>query len=217
MNGKEEPVDVTAPLLKLLRDIDFAFERKSGGPATPQLMQAQYAAALVGIGRFLLKIDPGHADRFFELSDALADLSMGSRPVILSPKKGRSAPNPTQIEAAKANVAFALDALISLGESPDDAAKILLAKFPDLTHLAGPKSHRPDYAWHKTILEWRKTLSASSRKKNETAAEIFAAGRDLIDFFIKTGRRTELEARALGRAKHAGRVGVFLAGSNPHT
>jgi hypothetical protein len=65
MNEKEQPVDVTAPLLELLRNIDFAFERQSGGPATPQLMQAQYAAALVGIGRFLLKIDPGHADRFF--------------------------------------------------------------------------------------------------------------------------------------------------------
>jgi hypothetical protein len=217
MNEEQEPVDVTAPLLELLRGIDFAFEQKSGGPATPQSKQEQYAAALAAVGRFLMKIDPAHADHFFELSDAFADLSTGSRPVILRPKKERSAPNPTQIEAAKANIAFALDALISLGETPEKAAKTLLAKFPHLKNLAGPKSHRPDYAWHKTILEWRKTLSAPSRKKNALAAEIFAAGRELIDFLMKAERRTDLEAQALGRAKRAERVGVFLAGSNPHS
>jgi hypothetical protein len=216
MNEEQKPVDVTAPLLELLRGIDSAFEQKSDVPATPQLKQEQYAAALAGIGRFLMKIAPAHADHFFELSDAFADQSIGARPVILRPKKGRSAPNPTQIEAAKANIAFALDALISLGKTPENAAKTLLVKFPHLKNLAGPKSHRPDYAWHKTILEWRKTLSAPSRKKNELAAEIFAAGHDLINFLIKAERRTELEARALGRAKHAERVGVFLAGSNPH-
>jgi hypothetical protein len=85
--------------------------------------------------------------------------------VILRPKKERSAPNPTQIEAAKANIAFALDALISLGKTPEKAAKTLLAKFPHLKNLAGPKSHRPDYAWHKTILEWRKTLSAPAGRR----------------------------------------------------
>jgi hypothetical protein len=217
MNEEQTPVDVTAPLLELLRGIAFAFEQKSGGPHTPQSKQEQYAAALAAIGHFLLKIDPAHADDFFELSDAFADLSIGSRPMILRPKKGRSAPNSTQIERAKANIAFALDALISLGETPEKAAKTLLAKFPHIKDLAGPKSHGPKYDWHKTILEWRKTLSAPSRKKNDLAAEIFSAGHDVIDFLIKAGRRTELEARALGRAKHAERVGVFLGGSNPRS
>jgi hypothetical protein len=215
MNEEQKPVDVTVPLLELLRSIDFAFEQKSRGPATPQSRQEEYAAALAGIGRFLMKIDPTHADDFFELSDAFADQSIGSRPVVLRPKKVRSAPNPTQIEAAKAYIAFALDALISLGETPKTAAKTLITKFPCIKELAGPKSHRPDYEWPKTILEGRKTLSAPSRKKNALAVEIFAVGRDLIDFLIKAGRQSELKARALSRAKYAERVGVFLAGSNP--
>jgi hypothetical protein len=215
--NEQEPVDVAAPLRDLLRDIDFAFEWNLNELATPQSEQERYAAALAAMGRFLSKVDPPYADRFFDLSDAFADLSIGARPVILKPRKRRAAPNPTQIEAAKANVAFALDALISLGATPEEAAKRLLAKFPSIKNLAGPKSHRADYSWHKTILEWRKTLSAASRKKNELAAEIFAAGREFIGFFIKADRRAELEARAIGRAKYAERIGVFLAGSNPRS
>jgi hypothetical protein len=215
MGQGQEPTDVTKPLLELLRGIDFAFGQKSDEPQTPQAVQEQYAAALAAFGRFLSKIDPTHADRFFELSDALADLSVGARPPILKHPKQRSAPNSTQVEAAKASVAFALDALIALGESPKNAAGRLLGKFPAIKNLAGPKSFRADYSWENTILEWRRTLSAPSRIKNELAAEVFAAGRDLIDAFIKTGRRKDLEKRALGRAKIAARVGVFVGRSNP--
>jgi hypothetical protein len=217
MSEEHKPVDLTTPLLELLHGIDFAFEQKSDGPATPQTEQERYAAACAAVGRFLSKIDPTHADRFFELSDAFADQSIGARPAILKRQLRRSAPNPTQIEAAKASIAFALDALIALGETPEKAAKALLGKFPGIKNLAGSKSHRPDYPRHKTILEWRKTWSASSRKKNVRAEEMFSAGRDLIDFLIKSDRRAELKARAFGRAKQAERVGVFLAGSNPHS
>jgi hypothetical protein len=215
MDQGQKPVDVTEPLLELLRGIDCAFDQTPGEPHTPQSEQVRYAAALAAMGRFFSKIDPAHADRFFSLSDAFADLSIGARPLLLKPLRRRSAPNPTQIEAAKANVAFALDALIALGESPGTAAKKLLGKFPDITNLAGSKSHRPDYSWEKTILEWRKTLSAPKRPKNELAAEIFTAGRDLIGYLIGAGRQAELERRALGRAEYAARIRVFLAGSNP--
>ena len=79
MSGEHKPVDVSAPLLELLHGIDFAFEEKSHRPATPQTDQERYAAALAAIGRFLSKIDPTHADRFFDLSDAFADQSIGAR------------------------------------------------------------------------------------------------------------------------------------------
>src|SRR6476659_1755266 len=115
MNENQEAVDLTEPLIELLKSIDFAFDKEFGEQPKPQAEQERYAAALAAIGRFLTKIDPTHADRFFVLSDALADLSIGARPPVLGRPKQRSAPNPTQIEAAKANVAFALDALIALG------------------------------------------------------------------------------------------------------
>ena len=208
MKPEQEPVDLTKPVLELLRGIDFAFDQKDREPTTPQLEQQRYAAALAAIGRFLTKIAPTHADRLFVLSDALADYSIGAHPPLLRRLKRRSAPNPTQIEAAKANVAFALDALIALGEPPKNAANKLLVRFPGIKALAGPKSRKVG-SWEKTILEWRKSLSAPSRTKNELAAEIFKAGHALIDFYIKTNRRADLKRHALGRAKHATSVGVF--------
>jgi hypothetical protein len=214
MRKGQEPVDVTEQLLELLRGIDFAFQQAADEPNTPKRLQERYAAALSVIGRFLSKIHPLHADRFFDLSDALADLSIGGRPPILKASKRRSAPNPTQIEAAKAEVAFALDALIRLGEQPRTAAGKLLRKFPDIKRLASPKSRRAGI-WEKTLLEWRKSLSAPKRRKNELAAEFFSAGRDLIKFLIKEGRQEDLKGQAYGRAKHAAHVGVFVAPSNP--
>jgi hypothetical protein len=214
MKPEQEPADVSKPLRELLRGMDFAFDQKDHEPTTPQLEQQRYAAALAAIGRFLTKIDPTHADRFFVLSDALADYCIGAHPPLLRRTKRRSAPNPTQIEAAKANVAFALDALIALGKDPINAANKLLVRFPDIKELAGPKSRKVG-SWEKTIIEWRKSLSAPSRTKNELAAEIFEAGRALIDFYIKANRREDLERHALGRAKYAARIGVFVGGSNP--
>jgi hypothetical protein len=213
MKRKQELADVTKPLLELLYGLDFAFNQKTGEPTTPQTEQLRYAAALAAIGRFLTKINPTHADRFFVLSNALADHSIGAHAPVLRRLKRRSAPNPTEIEAAKANVAFALDALIALGEDPKNAANKLLVRFSDIKKLAGPKSRKVG-SWEKTILEWRKSLSAPSRAKNEFAVEIFEAGRALIDFYIKANRRADLERHALDRAKHAASVGVFLAGSN---
>jgi hypothetical protein len=212
--SRQEAVNVTEPLLELLRGIDFAFGQKSDESLSYRLERERCAAVIVAIGRFLMKIGSPHADRFFDLSDAFADLNLGARPPIFRVSKQRSAPNPTQIEAAKANVAFALDALIKLGKSQSDAAKTLLRKFPGIKNLAGPKSHRPDYSWEKTILEWRKGLAAPSRRKNKLAAEIFSVGRELIDFLIKENRRDELVERAIGRAKLASRIGVFVARSN---
>jgi excisionase family DNA binding protein len=209
MNQDQEAVDVTVPLIELLRSVDFAFDQVPGERATRQIEQQRYAAAIAAIGSFLTKVDPTHADRFFVLSDALADLSIGARPPILGRTKRRSAPNPTQIEAAKANVAFALDALIALGDNPADAARTLLSKFGSIKNLARHKSHRPGYSWERTILEWRKSLSAPSRKKNALAAEIFAAGRDLIEALIKQNRQADLRARAIGRAGYAAQCGCI--------
>jgi len=216
MKREQEPVDVTAILLELVHGLDLAFDQKSDEPSTPQTEQVRYAAALVAIARFLAKVDPNptHTDRFFVLSGALADYSIGARPPLLKPLKRRSAPNATQIEAAKANVAFALDALIALGEDPKNAANKLLVRFSGIKKLARPKSGDKAGSWEKTILEWRKRLSAPSRAKNDLAAELFKAGRALIDHYIKADRRADLERRALNRAERAARVGVFLTASD---
>lgn len=214
MKREQQPVDVTEPLLELVRGLDFVFDQKSDKPTTPQAEQVRYAAALAVIGRFLTKVDPTHADRFFVLSDALEDHSIGAHAPVLRRLKRRSAPNPTQIEAAKANVAFALDALIGLGEDPKYAANKLLVRFSGIKKLARPKSGDKAGSWEKTILEWRKRLSAPSRAKNDLAAEIFKAGRALIDQYIKADRRADLERRALNRAERAARVGVFLTASD---
>ena len=117
MPHRLKSLNVTEPLVKLLRDMDFAFDRTSDEPSSPHIKREQYAAALVAIGRFLMKFGPQHADHFFDLSDALSDLNIGARPVIFRGQKLRSVSNSTEIEAAKANVAFALDALIRLGNS----------------------------------------------------------------------------------------------------
>jgi hypothetical protein len=214
MTHQAEPIDVTEPLLELLRNIDFAFDQTLGYPLSPQIERERYATALGAIGRFLMKLNQSHADRFFELGDALYDLNIGARPAIFGGPKLKSVPNPTQIEVAKANVAFALDALIEVGSSPNDAAQTLLAKFPSIKNLAGQKSHRSGYSWEKTIQEWRKSLSSSSRRKNELAVETFSAGRELIRLLIKENRQDELLKRAFGRAKAASDVGVFVVGSN---
>jgi hypothetical protein len=216
MTTEQDPIDVTEPLIELLRNFDFAFRQEPDSRLTLENEQQRYAAACAAVCRFLSKIDPTHADRFFDLSVAFGDLTMGSRPLIFKPLKLKAVPNPTQIETAKASVAFALDALIELGEQPKQAARTLLAKFPAIKNLAGPKSHRSGNTWEDTILGWRKTLSAPKRAKNELAAEIFTAGRALTAAWLsRDDQRAELKRRAMGRVKRAAQIGVFVARSNP--
>jgi hypothetical protein len=216
MVQNQEPVDVTELLLELFRGLDVAFNRESESSSSPPMERERYAAALAVIGRFLSKTNPVHSDRFFALADALVDLNCGAVSPILKTPKRRSRPNPTMVELAKANVAFALEAFIALGTKPKEAAKQLLDKFPGIKSLAGPKFREPAYSWENTILEWRKTLSAPGRRKNDVAAEFFAVGRDLIESFMKTDRQEDLRERAIGRARYADRIGVFLGYSNPH-
>jgi hypothetical protein len=92
MKREQEPVDVTEPLLELVRGLDFAFDQKTAKTTTPQGEQERYAAALAAIGRFLMKINPTHADRFFVLSDALADHSIGAHAPVLRPLKRSEQP-----------------------------------------------------------------------------------------------------------------------------
>jgi hypothetical protein len=193
----------------LLRALDIAFERKSDAPpATPQIEQKRWADALLAMGRFFSIIDPALGDRFFVLSDEFIDKSVGRDPFTLRSRKKNSSP-PTRTEAARANVVFAVNVFIAIDAlSPEKAAKKVLKDFPGIKNLAGPKSHRPDYDWHKTVLEWRRTLSAPSRKKNALAAELSEAGDDLIAHFIRTGRQVELRREALKLLRHAERVGL---------
>jgi hypothetical protein len=200
-------------LRQLLDDLDLAFDPQPGEPETPQSEQQHYAAAVGAVVRFLSKIDPNHASRFRELMNALVDQSKGARPLLLRSLRPKSAPNSTQIEEAKAKVAFALDALIELGDEPQEAANKLLRKFPAIKNLAGAKSHRANSSWAKTLLGWRKELSAPNRRKNEVAAEIFREGRNFTKSLKKSDRR-KIEERAFDLAKAAERVGVFVGPSN---
>lgn len=89
----------------MLRGIDLAFDRKpEEEPLTPQNGTATVRHGPLGYWPLPPKIDPKYADRFFDLGDALYDQSIGGRSTLLRREKRRSAPNPTQIEAAKANV-----------------------------------------------------------------------------------------------------------------
>lgn len=206
-------------LRELLQGIEFAFEGEPAEKCLPHKQREQYGAALAAIGRFLWKTKSKHAQRFFDLSYALTDLDLGANPPILKASEQRSTPNPTQVEWAKAEVAFALDALIELGETPGAAAKGLLSKYPHIKNLASPKSQHMQRSGssEKTILEWRKSLSAPSRARRATkeAAEIiFLEGRNKIKSLIDSGRRQELQDLAGRLAEHAARIGVFLLHSN---
>jgi hypothetical protein len=221
--AQQEPLDATpvlAALFESLHEIDVAFKLESDEPpATLQAEQARIVEALAAVGRLLLKLRSPHADRFFDLSDAFADAAGGAHPPIFRFPKKRTVPNATKLEAARASVAFAVEVFMALGAKPKDAATRALRECPDIKKLAGPKSYRSENELWETVLEWRKTLSSPSRKKNALAAEIFETGRDLIVFFIKEGRQTELEARALGRLRYAERVAqsVLVRRSNPDT
>jgi hypothetical protein len=209
--AQQEAVDVvvhiTAMLIELLRALDSAFAEKPGEPVTLEDEQLQYAAAFEAVGHFLMKTDPPRADHFFRMGDAFTDALAGARPRILIFKRQRSVPNATDLEAARAWVVFAVDALFALGEgTPEEAANQVLNKYPHIKNLAGAKSHRSGYTWDKTVLEWRNTLSAPSRKKNKLAAEIFVAGRNCIESFIRDGRHAYLRERALGRARNAEQI-----------
>ena len=94
MKSEQEPVDVTKPVLELIRGVDFAFNQNPSERTTSQTEQLRYAAALAAIGRFLTKIDPTHADRFFVLSDALADYSIGAHPPLLRRPKAKIGAEP---------------------------------------------------------------------------------------------------------------------------
>jgi hypothetical protein len=203
-NGTGAAVDVTAPLLEFIRGLDKSFEQR---PDNIAHNREQLATALSVVGQFLSKIDPAHANYFFDLGTIFADLNAGARhPLIVPAKRKTARPIPSEIEAAKASVAFALEALIVLGEAPQKAAETILKLFPKIEYLAGPKSRKRNTQKGKglkdTILEWRKFLRSARRKKNDTATDVFAAGRELINRW-KLDRPAELRKRALGRAKLA--------------
>ena len=109
-------------------------------------------------------------------------------PLFLQAQRKGLRPIRHRLKQRRLNVAFALEALIELGAKPNEAASMLVRKFEGIKNLAGPKSQRQDYFLTQTILEWRKSLSAPSRKKNYLAAEIFLAGRELIKSFIENDR-----------------------------
>jgi hypothetical protein len=213
--AQQEAVDATVffeVLAELLRAIDAAFEQNSGEPpATPQTEQKRWAKVLLALGYFFSIIEQPHADQFFVLSDEFCDKADGLDPFTLRSSKTKKSSPSTRIAAARANVVFAVDVFIAVDMlSPEKAAKKVLNAFPDIKNLAGRKSHRPDYPWHKTILEWRKTLSAPCRQKNVNvrAAEISEAALGLIEFSIRTGRHAWLRERALGRLRKAADVGL---------
>ncbi len=202
----EPPIDVTEPLRELVDGLNFSLNDPFSGVIGER---EQIAAALAVVARFLQKIDPDltHASRFFDLGQIFSDLNEGARHPLIAPVSKRARPLTSEIQAAKAEIAFAADALIRLGETPEGAARMILKERPEIENLAGQKSRNSnsEAALRRTILEWRRTLR-SNRRKNDLAAEFFTAGQELTDSLLKAGRREELRKTAMGRVRHAATV-----------
>jgi hypothetical protein len=178
---ERRPTGVEKPVLELLSCIEIAFPSETEKKPSYQALRHQYVDALAAVYRFLITVDPVHANRFLDLGDAIADLNVGA-PNPLLENKLKSHPTRFAIRRAKAEVVFAVEALIEAGMEPCDAAKDLLKKFPAIKILAGQKSHNQstEAAWVRTILEWRKTLSAPSRRKDPEAELTYQSIREYI-------------------------------------
>jgi len=175
------PTGVEKPVLELLSCIEIAFSPETEKKPSYQTLRHQYVDALAAVYRFLIAVDPVHANRFLDLGDAIADLNVGAQNPLLE-NKLKSHPTRIAIRRGKADVVFALEALIESGMKPRDAAKDLLKKFPEIKILAGKKSsgQSTQAKWAGTILEWRKTLRAPSRHKDAEAAHSHKSIRESI-------------------------------------
>jgi hypothetical protein len=149
----EQGLDVTEPLLELSRGLDEAFDNPGDKPL-------QFAAALSVVATFLSKaISRKHANEFFELSSAFANLATGSFHPWLRPPKGIAPHDPSQLWRGRASAVVALEALHAAGEPLETAARELLRRHKGITRLGGGKLQKQ--AGTSTLLTWRKEFSST--------------------------------------------------------
>lgn len=201
-----DPVDVTGPLVALLRGLDEVF-------GTPGSKQNQFAAALVVVARFMQDtISIEHANSFFELSSAIANLQTGSVHPWLAPARDVARRDPSQLWRGRASAVVALEALC-VARAPIDikaAARELLRNHAGISRLGGGKLKRQ--AGVSTLMNWHKEFSAG-RVKDVEANDLFSAGRELIQTL--TGNAEKLCELAENRARAAvAAAGVFAPRSN---
>jgi hypothetical protein len=200
----EQGLDVTEPLIELSRGLDEAFDNPGDKPL-------QFAAALMVIATFLSKaISSKHANEFFELSSAIANLTTGSvHPWLRSPK-GIARHDPSQLWRGRASAVVALEALHAAGDSRETAARDLLRRHKGIARLGGGKLQKQ--AAISTLLTWRKEFS-SNRVRDDEANELFSFGRELIQ--ENSGKTDRLRQIADERGRAASQAaGVFDPRSN---
>jgi hypothetical protein len=179
INSRDEGLE--REVVELLSGLDNAFSNATGEKPSDQVLRDQYVKALAAVCRFLLEIDPLHAERFLDLGQAIADLNRGARHPLLE-KQTKAHPTPFVVSQGKNDVVFAMELLIAAGMSAREAAKDLLKRFPGIQNLAAPYSRRPNTkaAFETALLGWRRTLNADSRPKDADAARSLAFHRESI-------------------------------------
>ena len=206
INSREDGLE--GEVVELLSGLDDAFSNATGEKPSDQVLRVRYIKAMAVVCRFLLHIDPVHAERFLDLGQVIADRHIGAREPLLE-IKSKAHPTRFVVRQAKNDVVFAIEALIAAGMTPRAAAKDLLKRFPGIKKLVGKYQGRPSTtaAFETTLLGWRRTLNADSRPKDADAARALAFHLEAIETFKKRGVPPEvLRQMAHDAAKDAEQI-----------
>jgi hypothetical protein len=167
-------------LEKLHRDSARAFNQEPDYPRDPMNERERYAAALIVVAQYFSSVGEKQiANRFFELSSAIADLNNGTVHPILRPMRADNRrADPSQLWRARARVALGLEALLRSGLNRSDATAKIASQCSSIANLAGVKAK--DSRLEITVFGWRRELKAG-RVKNFEASELFSEGIKRID------------------------------------
>jgi len=188
-------------VLDFIEGIKTAFDREPNVRGIEN-ERIRLAEALFAVHDFIARfpsLGPKFAKSFGDLGTKIGDINSGAvHPLFVAPKDVQHR-DPSELWCARANLVFAVNALVKCGKSvPAAAAEVI--------------------GWHSTIwvqseevkrtlLNWRKAFSAG-RIKNEMANELFNVGREFIDAYAD--QPSFLYDRAKDRADAAAKViGVF--------
>jgi hypothetical protein len=162
----------------LLSELERA---SSAVPASPKNERERYIYILVALSKFVRKVGGTveQSRHIYELAQLLDDLDRGIVGRALEPTrfgKGKTGDS-SLVWEARGSVAMGLEALIRLGESRKDAAKLALRDLPGVSRLMTAKSKKNSVAamlsWHDEFLRWQ---TGKGRIKNRYLADTFDIG-----------------------------------------
>ena len=198
-NNIEDDYRRTIAILEQLgRGLHTAFDQEPNASPSVENRRERLSAGLRAVAIFIEKlVGPKYADPLDELASVLADLNVGAWPELAVPANyGTRRPDPSQIWRAKANVILAIEAYIASGQRLSDVLDEFSTKHHSLT---GARLR----ILRRTLSYWRKEFR-QGRIKNSEASDLFAIGRDLIDFL--RGDTAALRKFARNRLQQAKRV-----------